>query len=225
MNITIFGGTGPTGRELIRLALSEGHAVTAVARNPAALSGLEARSTAPNRPGYGNAALIVRAGDVLEPDTLAGSVDGSDAVLSALGSRTGRAPTTVYSAGTAHILDAMRAAGVRRLVALTAGPMGPREERSAFERLLVRGLYLAFGGAYDDMARMEDTLRTRAGDVEWTVIRPPRLTNKPATGRYRAAVDSRLAGAWTITRADLARAMLAVVDDPATVRAAVRVAN
>ncbi|MBO0875309.1 MAG: NAD(P)H-binding protein [Pseudonocardia sp.] len=225
MNITIFGGTGPTGRELIRLALAEGHTVTAVARNPAALADLQTRSAAPSRPGPANAALTVRAGDVLEPDTLAGAVDGADAVLSALGSRTGRAPTTVYSAGTAHILDAMRTAGVRRLVTLTAAPMGPREERGAFERLLDRGLYLAFGGGYDDMARMEDMLRTRAGDAEWTVVRPPRLTNKPATGRYRSAVNSRLDGAWTITRADLARAMLAVVDDPATVRAAVRVAN
>jgi putative NADH-flavin reductase len=225
MNITIFGGTGPTGRELIQLALADGHTVTAVARNPAALADLQARSAAPSRPGPGNATLTVRAGDVLEPDTLAGAVDGADAVLSALGSRTGRAPTTVYSAGTAHVLDAMRAAGVRRLVALTAGPMGPPEERSAFERVLVRALYLAFGGAYDDMARMEDMLRTRAGDVDWTVIRPPRLTDKPATGRYRSAVNSRLDGAWSITRADLARAMLAVLDDPATVRAAVRVAN
>lgn len=225
MNITIFGGTGPTGRELIRLALADGHVVTAVARNPAALADLQTRSEAPSRPGPGNAALTVRSGDVLEPDTLAGSVDGADAVLSALGSRTGRAPTTVYSAGTGHILNAMRAAGVRRLVALTATPIGPRAEHSAFERLLGRGLYLAFGGGYDDMARMEDMLRTRAGDMDWTVIRPPRLTDKPATGRYRSAVDSRLGGAWTITRADLARAMLAVLDDPATVCAAVRVAN
>lgn len=225
MNITIFGGTGPTGRELIRLALAEGHTVTAVARNPAALADLQTRSAAASRPGPGEAALTVRAGDVLEPDTLAGAVKGAEAVLSALGSRAGRAPTTVYSAGTAHILGAMRAAGVRRLVALTAAPMGRREERSAFERLLDRGLYLAFGGGYDDMARMEDMLRTHAGDVDWTVIRPPRLTNEPATGRYRSAVNSRLDGAWTITRADLARAMLAVVDDPATVHAAVRVAN
>ncbi|WP_028925356.1 NAD(P)-dependent oxidoreductase [Pseudonocardia acaciae] len=213
MNITVFGGTGPTGRELIRLALADGHKVTAVARNPAALADLQ------------NTGLTVRAGDVLDAATLAGTVDGADAVLSALGSRTGRAPTTVYSAGTAHILDAMRAAGVRRLVALTAGPMGPREQRSPFERLLVKGLYLAFGGGYDDMARMEELLRTRAGDLDWTVIRPPRLTDKPATGRYRSAVDSRLDGAWSITRADLARSMLAVLDDPATVRAAVRVAN
>lgn len=225
MNITIFGGTGPTGRELIRLTLAEGHAVTAVARNPAALADFETRAATPSRPGPPTATLTVRAGDVLEPDTLAGAVDGADAVLSALGSRTGRAPTAVYSTGTAHILDAMRAAGVRRLVALTAGPMGPHEEHSAFERLLGRGLYLAFGGAYDDMARMEQLLRSRAGDVDWTVIRPPRLTDKPATGRYRSAVNSRLAGAWTLTRADLARAMLAVVDDPATVHSAVRVAN
>src|SRR5438128_974990 len=124
MNITVFGGTGPTGRELIRLALAEGHQVTAVARNPAALTDLRASKigapmSRPTRPeparDNADAELTIRTGDVLDAATLAGTVDGADAVLSALGSRTGRAPTTVYSVGTAHILDAMRAAGVRRL--------------------------------------------------------------------------------------------------------------
>jgi uncharacterized protein YbjT (DUF2867 family) len=73
------------------------------------------------------------------------------------------------------------------------------------------------------MARMEQ--RLRAADIDWTVIRPPRLRNTPGTGRYRAAANGPLRGAWSITRADLALAMLAALDDPTTVRAAVTVAN
>jgi uncharacterized protein YbjT (DUF2867 family) len=210
MDLTVFGGTGPTGRELIRLALADGHRVTAVVRNPAAL---------PDPP----VGLTVRTGDVLDAASLSGCLDGADAVLSALGSRAGRAPTTVYSAGIEHILDAMHAAGVRRLVALTAIPVAPREQRSRSQRMLDQLLHAAFGPSYDDMARMEQ--RLRASDVDWTVIRPPRLTNKPATGRYRTAVNAALPGGPSITRADLARAMLATLDEPATVRAAVAVAN
>lgn len=209
MRLTVFGGTGPTGREFVRLALADGHQVTAVVRKPAALSA---------EPG-----LTVLRGDVLDPATLDGSMDAADAVVSALGSRAGRAPTTVYSAGMEHILAVMRDAGVRRVVALTAAPVTPREQRSRVERLLDRALHLFFGGSYDDMARMEQ--RLLAGDVDWTVIRPPRLTDKPGTGEYRIATNASLRGGMDITRADLALAMLTALHDPASVHAALNVAN
>lgn len=72
------------------------------------------------------------------------------------------------------------------------------------------------------MARMEALLRHSNG-IDWTVLRPPRLTNRQATGRYRTAADRHLRGARTISRADLATEMLRQVDDPA-VRSTVGVA-
>lgn len=211
MKLTVFGGTGPTGRQLIRLALADRHQVTAVVRNPAALQA-------------DPAGLTVRRGDVLDAASLAGSVDGADAVLSALGGHAGRSvPTAIYSTGIEHLSAAMHAAGVRRLIALTAAPVAPRAQRTPLERVLDRVLHLAFGGAYDDMARMEQVLR--AGELDWTVLRPPRLRDKPGTGRYRTAVNRPLTAARSITRADLARAMLATADDPNTIRTAVAVAN
>lgn len=209
MKLTVFGGTGPTGREFVRLAVAGRHEVTAVVRDPAALSEV--------------AGLTVRRGDVLDAASLADSMDGADAVVSALGSRSGRGPTTVYSAGTDNILNAMRSAGVRRLVALTAVPVTPREQRGPAEKLLDRVLYLFFGGLYHDMARMEQ--RVFASDVDWTIIRPPKLTDKPGTGEYRVATNSSLRGGTAITRADLALAMLTALHDPASVRVALNVAN
>lgn len=213
MKLTVFGGTGPTGRQLLRLALADGHQVTAVARDPAALADDQPR-------------LTVRAGDVLDAATLAGTCEGADAVLSALGTRTTNAETSVYSTGARHIMDAMRASGVTRLVLLTAAPVAPAAERSPFERLLVdRVLHRFFGSGYRDMARLEQLLRAQPEELAWTVLRPPRLLDKPATGSYRSAVNSRLRGGWSISRVDLARAMLDALVDPATVRAAVNVAN
>lgn len=211
MRLTVFGGTGGTGEQLIRAALDAGHTVTAPARDPSRV-----------RPSH-ERLRTVRA-DVLDPPSLEGTMDGADAVLSALGAASARQQTTVYSAGAANILDAMRRAGVRRFVGVTALPLASRAEVDALERLIVYPLlYRFFGGAYADMARMEQVLRRTEAD--WTIVRPPRLTNRHATGRYRTAVDRPLRRARTISRADLADAMLHLLDDPHAIHATVAIAH
>ncbi|MDQ2759847.1 MAG: SDR family oxidoreductase [Actinomycetota bacterium] len=209
--ITIFGSTGGTGRELVRLALEQGHDVTAVARDPDAVEVAHER-------------LVVLRADVLDPGSLPAVMGGAGAVMSALGAAAGRAPTTVYSAGVANILEAMCGADVRRFIGISAAPVIPRSEAGVAERLLVFPLlYRFFGGAYADMWRMEGLLR--ASQAEWTVLRPPMLTDKPPTGRYRTALNENVRGGRRITRGDLAAAMLEVLDDRSAVRAAVGVAN
>jgi putative NADH-flavin reductase len=210
MKLTVFGPTGATGEQIVRQALASGHQVTAMARRPEAV--------APTGP-----RLRVVYGDVLDPASLSEGIVGADAVLSALGSRQANRPTTVYSAGTAAVLDAMRETGVRRFLGVSAVPAGPVDQKSTLERYLVHPvLHLFFGGGYDDMRRMEDLLA--ASDRDWTVFRPPYLTNGASTGRYRIAVDSPLSRARSVSRADLAAAMLATVKDPALSRHAVTIA-
>lgn len=209
MNLTIFGGTGRTGDRLIRAALDAGHTVTAPARDPARLS-------------IAHPALRAVRGDVLDPPSLDATVDSADAVISAVGAA-GRGATTVYSAGAANILSAMRRADVRRLIVLSALPVTPRAEVSALERLVVYPiLYRLFGEHYADMARMEQVLR--CSELDWTIVRPPKLTDRPGTGRYRVAINQHLPNGRSISRADLATTMLGLLDDPCTLRATVGVA-
>jgi NAD(P)H-binding len=112
-------------------------------------------------------------------------------VLSALSSRQMNRPAKVYSAGTAAVLVAMRDAGVGRFIGVTAVPVGPEDQKSALERYLVHPvLHWFFGGGYYDMRPMEDLLA--ASDCDWTVFRPPQLTDQAPTGRYRTAVDGPL---------------------------------
>lgn len=211
MKLTVFGPTGATGEQVLRRALAAGHDVTAVARRPHAVAVIDTQ-------------LRVVHGDVLNSaSSLRDSVVGADAVLSALGGRAMNRPTTVYSAGTAAVLAAMRNTGVRRFVGITATPAGPDHQKSALDRHLVHPLlHRFFGGDYDDMRRMEDLLA--ASDREWTVFRPPRLTNRPSTGRYRTAVDAPLPRARTVSRADLAAAMLVAAQDATLVHRAVTIA-
>ncbi len=211
MRLTVFGPTGATGEQILRQALAAGHDVTAVARRPDALAITDPR-------------LRVVPGDVLDPASpLRDGVGGADAVLSALGGRAMNRTTTVYSTGTAAVLAAMRETGVHRFIGITAAPTGPDDQKSALNRYVVHPLlHRFFGGDYDDMRRMEDMLAM--SDREWTVFRPPRLTDSAFTGRYRTAVDAALPRAWTVSRADLAAAMLAAVHDPALVGHAVTIA-
>src|SRR3954452_4505756 len=167
MKLVIFGPTGGTGQQVVSQAVAAGHDVTAVARNPDAVTADRSR-------------LQVVRGDVLEPASLDGVFDGAHAVLSTLGSHSGRKPTYVYSEGMRNIRAGMEKAGVRRVVAISAIPVSRPEDKSFVDRYIAHPLLsLFFGGSYDDLRRMEAELRT-ADDVDWTVVRPPRLKDGPA---------------------------------------------
>jgi uncharacterized protein YbjT (DUF2867 family) len=77
------------------------------------------------------------------------------------------------------------------------------------------------GGLYADMAAMEETVR-RSG-VDWTILRPPWLSDGPRTGNWRQAKDRNLRGGARISRADLAAAILASLDDPDAVKATIAI--
>ncbi len=80
-----------------------------------------------------------------------------------------------------------------------------------------------FGKGYADLAVMEDMLR--GSGLDWTVIRPPRLTDKPLTGRYRTAFGQNLRGGWSVPRAHVAHLMLRALGQPDTIRQTVGIAS
>ncbi|WP_214411234.1 NAD(P)-dependent oxidoreductase [Sphaerisporangium fuscum] len=212
MRLLIFGVTGGTGARLLQQALAAGHEVTAVARDPGSVGE------------RGHDRLTVLRGDVLEPGTWRAAVPGHDAVLSCLGSTDRKHPTTVYSQGSANILEAMRPAGARRFVCLSSAgleiaPGTPLPQRLV-TRFVIQRLYRH---GYADMAEMERLVR--ASDADWTVIRPPMLTDGPLTGRYRTAIGAPLPGARSVARADLADCVLSLIDDRRTWRAVVEISG
>jgi putative NADH-flavin reductase len=128
----------------------------------------------------------------------------------------------VVGAGARAMVAALPAAGVRRVVLVSAAPLAPGGE-GPFTRLVMKPVLLRLlRKAYDDLRDMEATMR--ASDLDWTVIRPPMLTGGPHTGRYRRAVNLAVRGGRTLSRADTADACLAALDDPTTVRQAVAAA-
>jgi len=118
----------------------------------------------------------------------------------------------VLDPSTMNIVQAMKRAGVKRVVSISAAPLG--DGTSAFQRFLYGMLWRFFRELYEDLRRMESVLRD--GEVDWTVMRPPRLTNGPHTKKFRTAIDHNVGN--TISRSDLASEMLRVLADPQTVR-------
>jgi|SRR5690242_18191991 uncharacterized protein YbjT (DUF2867 family) len=227
MKLTIIAATGGVGRQLLRQAPDAGHDVTAVARNPANLP--------PRRPRRAGGADRRRRPRRPDPQVLQAAVAGADAVLSALGPHN-NADAGIAAPGTRAITDAMRAAGVRRIVAISASPVAttpspgrpnpPRHDpgdgflmRQVGERI-AKAL---FGKVYDDLARMEDILRESG--LDWTILRPPQLTGKPLTGHYRTAVGRNVRGGRSVPRADLAHYMLAVLGQPGTIGQVIGIAS
>jgi putative NADH-flavin reductase len=210
MQLTIFGASGGTGRRLVEQALAAGHTVTAVVRDPARLPVRHDR-------------LKLVAADVLDPEAITPAVAGADAVVSALGPRSSRNRSSITSAGTASILKAMRTAGSSRLVVVSAAPVASDDHGTTLPyRLLVKPLLRGLlGGLYADLAVMEETVR-RSG-LAWTILRPPQLTDGPRTGSYRQATDANLRGGYRISRADLADAILAALEDPDSVKATITI--
>jgi putative NADH-flavin reductase len=206
VKLIVFGSTGGIGSQVLPQALAAGHTVTAVARNPAAITLRHERLT------------VVQA-DALEPRTLDQPLAGQDAVISALGVRT-RAPTTVYSDGVANIMRAMRAANVRRLLCVSATGLDPGP---LLQRWLAKPiLWMLFKDMYTDLVRMEAEMRR--SDLEWTIVRPPQLTDGSRTGQYHMAVNKHLTRGAQISRADVADYMLTHLDDQAAYRAQVEIA-
>jgi putative NADH-flavin reductase len=222
MKLTIFAASGGIGSQILEQAMRDGHEVTAVVRNPRKLT---------TKPG-----LRVVTADMMnaEPKTIEASVEGADAVLSGLGASS-NAEAGIAARGTQAIVDAMEATGVRRVVVVSAAPVGtvpspgrpnpPKHDPG--DGFLMRSVLSPFikvvlRKVYADHALMEDLLRE--SNLDWTVFRPPKLNNGSLTGQYRTALGQNLRGGYSISRADVAHEMLASLNQPETIGQAVGIA-
>jgi putative NADH-flavin reductase len=184
----ILGATGGTGLELVSQGLARGHAVTALVRSPEKL---------PARPG-----LTVLKGEVTDVAALTQAMAGHDAVVFTLGPRE-LGPTSIYTDGMTATLAAMAAAGVRRLIVVSVAMLFPGGPIVWIVRTILRH------GARNAKA-MEALVE--ASDAQWTIVRPPQLTDKAARGKWRAAVRALPSFGFKIPRADLATFMLEVLE-------------
>ena len=208
--IIVFGATGGTGKVTVTEALQNGWGVTVIIRNPSAFE-------------IKHSNLKIVKGDVMQSSTFAKEIIGNDAVISCLGVGTSLKPTTVYSAGTKNILEAMKNANVQRLICISAGGVETTKQMGFFIRTLTKVLLQRIlKNLYADMRLMEDIVS--GTNINYTIMRPARLTTGKQKRKYRIAINSHIKMPWSISKTDLAHAMLSLIDNPITFKSIIEIA-
>ena len=198
MKLLIIGGTGGTGKELIRQALEQGHHLTALVRNPGKVKIVHSN-------------LSIIKGNVLDPDKVQEAVEGQDAVLSALGHKKFILKTTILSAGTRNIIDAMQKHNVSRFICITTlGINDSRFKLGLYYTLFVIPFIVFF--YFLDKSKQERLIRE--SKLIWTIIRPGLLTNGKKRGVYKHGPNvGNYIFTKMISRADVAHFMLRQLND------------
>jgi putative NADH-flavin reductase len=190
--VLVIGASRGIGLETVRRALAEGHRIRALARSAASIAIDDTR-------------LEKVAGDALSSTTVAESLQGVEAVIQSLGAPKGAGATlwgtTLFSRATRILVDAMRAHGIKRLVAVTGLGAGDSRGHGGFLYDAI-AFPLVLKRIYDDKDIQEQMIR--ASGLEWTIVRPGLLTSGVATGRARALTEPKDWRAGSITRADVA---------------------
>ena len=202
--LALLGATRGIGRSLLEQALERGYQVRALVRPS---STLEVK----------HAGLTVVSGDATQADDIEKLLQGADGVLSALGAPA-RDKNEIRTQAARATLAAMHRTGVRRLLAVSVYGVGTsRDHLPFFTRAIVFPLFLRHA-----LADHETQERAIMGsDVDWTLLRPPYLTDDPASGAYVSDFGSDTQGlTWKISRADVAHSMLEAFERRTHVRRA-----
>ena len=200
MKLVVLGATGGTGLEIVRQAVERGHAVTAFVRSPERLKSFGDRIT-------------VKRGDLLNSAELQTVIKDHDAVLSGFGPRqpTSKADANLLRRFAVALTIAMLGAKVTRVVVESVAFL--------FKDALFPPAYLVgrlfFSAIVADASAMENVLE-KSG-LDWTIARPPRLTDKPYTGRYRVREGHLPALGFKISRADVADFMIKAVENHSSI--------
>lgn len=191
--IAIVGGHGQIARLLHPMLLGAGHEPIALVRAPEQAAALEAA-------GVTARLLDIEASDT---DAFATAFDGCEAVVFAAGGGPDGnvdRKRTVDLEGALKSIEAAKRVGIRRFVQVSAIDVDePVDEDAA-----------PVWKAYVEAKRDADAALRDSG-LDWTIVRPGRLTDLPGTGRIALGDVPR----GEVPRADVAETLVAVLDDPA----------
>ena len=208
MKLVVLGATGGIGLEIVRQAIEHGHAVTAFVRSPERLRGFQGR-------------IRVIQGDVLNSVELARAIEGHDAVLSGFGPRVpiAKSDANLLRQFAVALTTAMQHAGVRRIVVVSTAFL--------FRDSIIPPTYLFgrlfFPGVVTDAEGMERTIR--ASKLDWTIVRPPQLTDKRRSEKYRVRDGHLPRFGFNIPRADVADCLIKTIEDRTSVNKILGVSN
>lgn len=197
MRLCIFGASGKTGSLIVEQALEKGHQIDALIRKP---------------PEHSPMQRIIR-GDILEPNKAEDAVSQADAVIWAIGASSKTHPN-VCSLGTKILLAAMEKHSKKRLIAITGAVAGPKSHLG-YSYQVTMGIAGKKARARIKDKQLQESL-IAATDLDWTLLRPPRLTDGKLTHNYIYEEVASVQSFTSLSRADLAHFVVNHLDDKET---------
>jgi len=191
MKILILGSTGGTGQQLVLQSLEQNYEVTALARDPSKLN-------------IKHPMLTVIKGNVLDKNLLTQIVEGKDAVVSSLGLGKSLKSGDLIANTVSLLIPIMIEKEVSRLIFLSAFGVGETFIQANFIQKLIFRLPLK--NMYADKTKADEQIRN--SELDWTLVYPVLLTNKPRTGNYQVGERLQMKGMPKISRADVADFMI-----------------
>jgi uncharacterized protein YbjT (DUF2867 family) len=201
MRVVVLGAAGQLGREVVQALVARGNAVRAVVRRPPV-------------PALGTS-VEVRLADARSKIDVCAAISGFDAVVNVIGAGTLRR-NDVESTTTANAVDAAQEANVQRYIAMSAGMV-------ALDWMIFKYVLrpLIFRHILAEHCRVEAIVK--ASTLSWTIVRPPKLTNRPPRG-YLASLE-RQPRSFLAARADVAAFIADELESNRYVRQAVFIAS
>ena len=174
MKITILGSTGFVGKVLIKKAIAAGYQVKTLARNPGKLEEIKDK-------------IEIIKGSVFESSSIEAAIEGAEVVLSTIGPPQRNPGNPVqYEKAMKDIVSAMNKYGIKRYIHIGgAGHPGGENEKWTFNRRFLR-LFLNLFGKQILIAKHLEWEVLKTSDLDWTLVRPPRITNEEASGNISA---------------------------------------
>jgi putative NADH-flavin reductase len=188
MKLFVIGATGRTGLEIVQQALARGHHVTAFVRSPESIT-------------LRNGRLTVLKGNAMDEGQLFKAMQSHDAILSTLGPQEVFKPSSLLHDSARATTHAMKRAGVKRLLILSAA--------AHFPGIPNRIVSFVLRNHMRDSRAMEEIVQ--GSGLDWTIARPPRLTQEDYTA-YRSRENAAPRKGFSLSRKAVAAFMLDAIE-------------
>ena len=195
-HIALFGASGKTGTEFLKIALANNYTVKALVRNQEKVQVKHEK-------------LTIIQGDVLNEADVKKTIEGTEIVVSLFG-QVKDSPEMLQTQGTKHIIQAMNAQGINKIISLSGGGLPFEKDEPKFIDKTIRTIMKTFfSKILNDAIAHAEVLK--ASDKDWIIVRGPRLTEEEEKGEYRVGWVGVNAGT-SIGRKDLADFILTLVN-------------
>jgi putative NADH-flavin reductase len=174
MKIAILGSTGFVGKVLINKAVAAGYQVKTLARYPERLEYIKDK-------------VEIITGNIFEPLSIDAAIEDTEVVISTIGPPTDKkCDPSLYENAMKDIVRSMDKHGVKRYIHIGgAGHAGGEDEKWTLNRRFLR-LFLNLFGKQILVAKHMEWEVLKTSDLDWTLVRPPRIANKEASGKISA---------------------------------------